>query len=539
MENLIFNDLDLSKEIQKAIDDMGFEEATPIQSQSIPHILEGRDVIGQAQTGTGKTCAFGIPAIERTSAEATTVQVLILCPTRELAIQMSEELKQVAKYKRGIRVLPVYGGQQIERQIDALKRKPQIIIGTPGRVMDHMRRGTLKLHDIKMMILDEADEMLNMGFREDIDIILEQIPEKRQTLLFSATMAKEIMDLTAKYQKSPVLVKAVHKELTVPNIEQYYIDVAEGGKIEMLSRLIDMKNIKLALVFSNTKKKVDEIAYHMQSRGYNAEALHGDMKQSFRDKVMNKFRKGQVEILIATDVAARGIDVDNVEAVFNYDIPNDEEYYVHRIGRTGRAGKNGQAFTFVAGKEFYKLKDIQRYTKSKIIPHKPPSATDIEEVKINNIFAKLKDILYAGNLTKYTTFIERLLAEDTSIDGTENFIATIDIAAGLLKMAIGPEVQQYASATEMDEFSDTGARNGMVRFFINIGNSLDITAKDILESITSSTNLTGKQIGKIDVYNKFSFIEVPREYAMEVLTSMKKGKIKGKRINIEKANKKG
>lgn len=540
MENLIFKDLNLSKEIQKAIDDMGFEEATPIQSQAIPHIIEGKDVIGQAQTGTGKTCAFGIPAIEMTSPDATTVQVLILCPTRELAIQMSEELKQVAKYKRGIRVLPVYGGQQIERQMDGLKRKPQIIIGTPGRVMDHMRRGTLKFHDIKMMVLDEADEMLNMGFREDIDIILQQIPDNRQTLLFSATMAKEIMDLTKKYQKNPIIVKSVHKELTVPNIEQFYIDVAEAGKVEMLARLIDMKNIKLALVFCNTKKRVDELAYHMQSRGYNAEALHGDMKQSFRDKVMNKFRKGQVEILIATDVAARGIDVDNVEAVFNYDIPNDEEYYVHRIGRTGRAGRAGVAYTFVAGREFYKMKDIQRYTKSKVLPHKPPSVTDIEASKISNIFTKLKGHVNAGNMTKYTTYIENLLKDESVLEGTDNYLSTIDVAAALLKMALGPDVEQYESATtsDMDEFSDTGGKNGMVRFFVNIGTSCDITAKDIIECITSTTNLTGKMIGKIDVYNKFSFVEVPREYAMEVLNSMKKGKIKGKRINIEKANKK-
>ncbi|MDF2524866.1 MAG: helicase, superfamily [Clostridiales bacterium] len=335
MESLIFKDLDLSKEVQKALAEMGFEEATPIQAQSIPHILNGEDVIGQAQTGTGKTCAFGIPAIEMLDPDSDGVQALILSPTRELAIQISEELKNVSKHKKNVRILPVYGGQPIDRQIMALKKRPQIVIGTPGRVMDHMRRHTLKLSDLRMIILDEADEMLNMGFREDIDTILEKVPEEKQTILFSATMPKEIMDLTNKYQKKPIHIKAAHKQLTVPSIEQYYLEVSESSKLEVLSRLIDANSIHLALVFCNTKKRVDELTASLQSRGYSSEALHGDMRQDQRDKVMARFRKGHIDILIATDVAARGIDVDNIEAVFNYDIPNDEEYYVHRIGRTG------------------------------------------------------------------------------------------------------------------------------------------------------------------------------------------------------------
>ena len=310
------------------------------QKQS-PPIFEGKDIIGQAQTGTGKTCAFGIPAIEMLDSSVSGVQVLVLCPTRELAIQVSEELKNVCKYKKGIKILPIYGGQSIDRQIMALKGKPQIIIGTPGRVMDHMRRHTLKLGSLKMIILDEADEMLNMGFREDIDIILEDIPADRQTLLFSATMPKEILELTKLYQKEPALIKTVHKELTIPSIEQFYLEVRESSKLELLCRLIDAKNIKLGLVFCNTKKRVDELTSSLQTRGYSAEALHGDMKQSERDRVMTKFRKGTIDILVATDVAARGIDVNNIEAVFNYDIPSDEEYYVHRIGQDRPCRKNG------------------------------------------------------------------------------------------------------------------------------------------------------------------------------------------------------
>ncbi|MCX8128808.1 MAG: DEAD/DEAH box helicase [Clostridia bacterium] len=538
MENLIFKDLNLSEEIQKALSDMGFEEATPIQSKSIPHILDGVDVIGQAQTGTGKTCAFGIPAIEKIDHEIEGIQVLVLCPTRELAIQISEELKSVSKYKKGIGILPVYGGQPIDRQISALKKRPQIIIGTPGRIMDHMRRRTLKLANLKMIILDEADEMLNMGFREDIDTILGKIPEEKQTVFFSATMPREIMDLTAKYQKNPIHIKAAHKELTVPAIEQFYLEVNESSKLEILSRIIDASNIKLSLVFCNTKKRVDELASSLQSRGYSAEALHGDMKQDQRDRVMAKFRKGNIDILIATDVAARGIDVDDVEAVFNYDIPNDEEYYVHRIGRTGRAGRTGKAFTFVVGREIYKLRDIQKYTKSTVRIMKPPTLTDIEENKISILLDKLKESIAAGNYSKYVSYIEKTLEEVNAHDNQDSYVTSLDIAAALLKMVIGQnDNREDISVPEADE-ADTGAEHGMVRLFINVGSNNKIQPRHIIESIASNTGIPGKLIGAIDIFDRFTFVEVPREYATEVLSSMKNYTLKGKRINIEKSNKK-
>ncbi|RCX17474.1 ATP-dependent RNA helicase DeaD [Anaerobacterium chartisolvens] len=539
MENLIFKDLELSREVQKAIAEMGFEEATPIQSQSIPHILEGSDVIGQAQTGTGKTCAFGIPAIEMINPQEESIQALVLCPTRELAMQISDELKNVSKYKRGIRILPIYGGQSIDRQLAALKKRPQIIIGTPGRIMDHMRRHTLKLSSLKMIILDEADEMLNMGFREDIDTILDKVPEERQTILFSATMPREILDLASKYQNKAVLIKAVHKQLTVANIEQFYLEVRESAKLDVLSRIIDAKNIKLSLVFCNTKKRVDELASSLQSIGYSAEALHGDMRQAQRDKVMSKFRKGTIDILIATDVAARGIDVDDIEAVFNYDIPNDEEYYVHRIGRTGRAGRTGKAFTFVSGRELYKLKEIQRYTKSTITFMKPPSLTDVEENRIHIILDNLKTVLTEGNLTKYVGYIEKML-EDNGFDHTQDrYITTLDVAAAFLKMTLRQNGSKEKELdADDDEFGDTGAESGMVRFFINIGSSSKIQPRHIVESIASSTTLPGKLIGAINIFDKFTFVEVPREYASEVFSSMKNYKIKGKKINIEKANRK-
>lgn len=446
MTNLIFSNLNLSNEVLQAIEEMGFEEATPIQSQSIPEILAGKDVIGQAQTGTGKTCAFGIPAIERVNQNIRATQTLVLCPTRELAIQTADELKNVAKFKRGFQILPIYGGQAIERQLIALKKNPQIIIGTPGRIMDHLRRNTLKLDNLAMIVLDEADEMLNMGFREDIDTILEKVPQKRQTILFSATMPKAIIELTTKYQKQPAMIKITHKELTVPGVEQFYLEVREPNKFDLLTRLIDANGIKLSLVFCNTKRRVDELTAKLQTFGYMVEALHGDMKQAQRDKVMAKFREGTIEILIATDVAARGIDVDNIEAVFNYDLPNDEEYYVHRIGRTGRAGKTGVAYSFVFGRDLYKLKDIQRFTKSKITLLKPPSLIDVEESKVNNIFDKMKAVISGGQHTKYIPYIEKL-AEDSGLTEQENYLTTLDIAAALLKMAINDK----ATVTEVTE----------------------------------------------------------------------------------------
>lgn len=433
MEVINFKDLKLSDEVERALDDMGFEEATPIQIQSIPYILENRDVLGQAQTGTGKTCAFGIPTIEKINLDQDDIQVLVLCPTRELAIQSAKELKNVAKYKKEVRILPIYGGQPIERQIVSLKKHPQIIIGTPGRVMDHIRRHTIKFTNLKMIILDEADEMLNMGFREDIDTILTKAPEQIQTILFSATMSRDILEITGKYQKDPVKIKITHKVLTVPSVEQYSLEVNPNNKLEVLSRLIDVNNIKLGLVFCNTKRQVDELASSLQARGYSAEALHGDMRQESRDKVMAQFRKGNIEILIATDVAARGIDVNNVEAVFNYDLPNDEEYYVHRIGRTGRAGKTGKAFTFVSGREIIKLKDIQRFTKSSITPIKPPSVIDFKERRMRAIMDLTKQTILAGKHVGYTRYIEKMI-EDFNIESEDNsFASTIDIAAALLK----------------------------------------------------------------------------------------------------------
>lgn len=426
MESVKFEEMGLSSEILRAVAEMGFEEATPIQARSITALMDGKDIIGQSQTGSGKTAAFGIPVIERTDMDSRAVQTLILCPTRELAIQISEEIRKLLKYRDSIRVLPIYGGQPIDRQILALKKGAQIIIGTPGRVMDHMRRKTIRLAEVTMFVLDEADEMLDMGFREDIETILHDAPEERQTALFSATMPQEILDLAGKFQSEPEFIKVVHKELTVPTIKQVYYEVKEKSKLDALCRVIDMESPSLTLVFCNTKKGVDELAGRLQGRGYFAEGLHGDLKQQQRDNVMGKFRGGTLEILVATDVAARGIDVDDIELVVNYDVPQDEEYYVHRIGRTGRAGREGKACTFVVGRDIFKLRDIMDYSKAKITRASLPRLRDVESAKFSAYMREVKEAVANGHLSKYIGMLEGFLEE-------EDF-GVLETAAALLKL---------------------------------------------------------------------------------------------------------
>jgi ATP-dependent RNA helicase DeaD len=526
MEKLRFKDLNISSEIQRAVEDMGFEEATPIQSLAIPHILEGKDVTGQAQTGTGKTAAFGIPILEMVDPSERELQAVILCPTRELAIQVAEELKKLSTYLKRVNVLPIYGGQPIERQIKALRKGVQIIIGTPGRVMDHMRRGTIEMGHVKVLVLDEADEMLDMGFREDIEFVLDYIPDQRQILLFSATMSPDILYITRRYQDDPEFLKVVPKELTVPETEQVYFEVKEKMKLDVLSRLLDINDFKLSLVFCNTKRRVDKLVSHLQIRGYAADGLHGDMSQRQRDSVMSKFRSGNIEILVATDVAARGIDVENVEAVFNYDVPNDDEYYVHRIGRTGRAGKTGIAFTFVSGKEVYQLRDIMRYTKTKIEQQQIPSASDVQEIKTSNFLERIKRIINNEKLDKEVHMVEKMMEEDYS---------SVETAAALLRIVMEKSGNNTTQNTE--EFGDTGAGVGQVRFFINIGRKDKAKARDIIKAIADKTGLSSSSIGKIDVFDKFSFVEVPESSANDVISSMRGARIKGRSVNMEPANK--
>ncbi|MFS0820821.1 DEAD/DEAH box helicase [Bacillus sp. 1P02SD] len=409
-----FNELGISQDLMKSISKMGFEEATPIQSQTIPLALEGHDVIGQAQTGTGKTAAFGIPLIENVDVKDDNIQGIVIAPTRELAIQVSEELHKIGHFNR-VRILPIYGGQDITRQIRSLKKHPHIIVGTPGRVIDHINRKTLKLQNVKTVVLDEADEMLNMGFIEDIEAILKGVPDERQTLLFSATMPGPIQRIAERFMKEPKVVKVKTKEMTVPNIQQYYLEVQEKKKFDVLTRLLDIQSPELAIIFGRTKRRVDELSEALTLRGYAAEGIHGDLSQAKRISVLRKFKEGSIEVLVATDVAARGLDISGVTHVYNFDIPQDPESYVHRIGRTGRAGKTGMAMTFVTPREIGQLKNVENTTKRKMDKMKPPTLDEALEGQQKITMEKIVSMIESNNLSYYTRIAEELLEEHDSV----------------------------------------------------------------------------------------------------------------------------
>ncbi|MBZ1325323.1 DEAD/DEAH box helicase [Aquirufa nivalisilvae] len=593
MSNQIrFDSLPFSEGILAAVNEMGFEFASPIQSEAIPFILEGRDVIGQAQTGTGKTAAFGIPMIEHVAPFEKYVQAIVLCPTRELALQVTEELKKLSKFTKGVWVTTVYGGDSIERQIKSLKAGANIVVGTPGRVIDLIERRALKLGQASMIVLDEADEMLDMGFREDIESILQEIPEERQVVLFSATMSKPIMALTNRYLTNPKLVKVVKNEITNVNIEQLYFDVKGRAKMEVTTRLIDFYNLKLVLIFCNQKKRVDEVVEELVMRGYAAEGLHGDLRQSQRTQVMNRFRNGNVGFLVATDVAARGLDVENVDAVINYDIPLDEEYYVHRIGRTGRAGKFGKAFTLVVGSERNRLREIMNYTKVKIEKGVIPTFTDVVGVKKGMFIERVAATIQEGDLDVFNDALTNLHHAGFT---TEQIVAAlVKISMGVQKNEFGDEnlegefERQSRKYGRDDRGGDRGDRGGyrgdrggdrdgrrgagrferdsryggrddrggdrdrgprgprndkegkpyrsdenMVRMFVNIGFNEKISPSNIVGAFAGESGIPGNVLGQIQIENKHTYVDVPKEYANVVLEKMAGAQIKGKRVLVE------
>lgn len=590
MSNQIrFDSLPFSEGILAAVNEMGFEFASPIQSEAIPFILEGRDVIGQAQTGTGKTAAFGIPMIEHVAPFEKYVQAIVLCPTRELALQVTEELKKLSKFTKGVWVTTVYGGDSIERQIKSLKAGANIVVGTPGRVIDLIERRALKLGQASMIVLDEADEMLDMGFREDIESILQEIPEERQVVLFSATMSKPIMALTNRYLTNPKLVKVVKNEITNVNIEQLYFDVKGRAKMEVTTRLIDFYNLKLVLIFCNQKKRVDEVVEELVMRGYAAEGLHGDLRQSQRTQVMNRFRNGNVGFLVATDVAARGLDVENVDAVINYDIPLDEEYYVHRIGRTGRAGKFGKAFTLVVGSERNRLREIMNYTKVKIEKGVIPTFTDVVGVKKGMFIERVAATIQEGDLDVFNDALTNLHHAGFT---TEQIVAAlVKISMGVQKNEFGDEnlegefERQSRKYGRDDRGGDRGGYRGdrggdrdgrrgagrferdsryggrddrggdrdrgprgprndkegkpyrsdenMVRMFVNIGFNEKISPSNIVGAFAGESGIPGNVLGQIQIENKHTYVDVPKEYANVVLEKMAGAQIKGKRVLVE------
>ncbi len=521
-KNVKFEDLGLSENVLRALGEYGYKEPTPIQVKTIPYIMQGKDVIGQSQTGTGKTASFGLPLIESIDANLNKVQAIILCPTRELATQVTGELRKFTKYKEGVKVLSVYGGESIERQIKGLKQGVKIVVGTPGRVMDHMRRKTLKLDNVKMCVLDEADEMLNMGFEEDIETILKEVPSQRQTVLFSATMNKRILGITKKYLKEPKNVKIKAKELTVDRIEQISLEVKQAMKDDTVMRLIDLNNPTKAVVFCNTKRKVDDLIEKLKSNGYKAESLHGDIKQAQRDRIMKRFKTGEFQILVATDVVARGIDVDELELVINYDIPQEEEYYVHRIGRTGRNGRIGKAYTFVVGKEKSKIYSIQKYANTKILSGKIPTIEQIKKVKNQKMIDDIQEIIDT-NKNESSEINDEIL---------EKLLQKNDI-----KIVAKALLSLITNKKEIKEKQNFDFKPGEeIKLFLNVGKKDKIMVKDIVGSISANTAVSGSDLGKINILDKFSFIEVPGEYVNEILTSMKDKQIKGRDVRIEVAN---
>lgn len=519
-ESTFFGEIELSRKVMAAIGEMGFEEPSPIQRQTIPVILTGRDVIGQAQTGTGKTAAFGIPIVEKVN-EGRHVQALVITPTRELALQVSEEIAKIGQFKK-IKTLPVYGGQSIDRQIRSLQYGVQVVIGTPGRLLDHIRRNTIKLNHVQTLVLDEADEMLDMGFIDDIETILQQLTsEGRQTLLFSATMPGPIRALADRYLKDPAFITVSKEQLTVPLIDQFYIETRE--KMDGLCRLLDVGDVERAIVFCRTKKGVDELTASLMARGYMAESLHGDLSQAQRDRVMKRFRDGKLEILIATDVAARGLDIDNVTHVVNFDIPQDPESYVHRIGRTGRAGKKGTAITFIQPREYRQLKQVEKEIRQRIMRMPLPSAADILERQRDIIRQKLLKVLEQDAFTDYHPIVTDL---------TEDY-DPVDVAAAAIKLF--QEGFRQSDEKPVSKSAQTGGQAGMARLFVNVGKTQGVRPEDIVRTIASEADIQGSMIGLISIHDSFTFVEVPEEVSERVMSAMKGNKMKGIKINIEPA----
>lgn len=527
---MLFSELGLPQEIVRAVEEMGYEEATEIQAKAIPLLLEGKDVVGRSQTGTGKTAAFGLPAVAMIDPEGyRRVQTLILCPTRELAMQASQEIEKFSKYLPYVKSCAIYGGADIERQIVQLKKGANIVVGTPGRVMDHIRRHTLHLEELRSVILDEADEMLNMGFREDIEEILQYIPEERQTVLFSATMPPQIMAITGEYQRDPIVVGVEQKSRTVESVAQFYYEVPMGRKTDALQMLLIAFEPKLSMIFCNTKAMVDELTENLVAKGFKAAGLHGDMKQQSRTQVLNAFKSGRINILIATDVAARGIDVDDVDAVFNYDIPQDNEYYIHRIGRTGRAGRSGSAYTIVSGrKQVYELKDIARFTKADIIRCDLPTRDDVIEKKTQRVLDKVCDYITTEKYPNGAELLERL---------TERGYSAEQIAATLLGMRISKEtrtVPEFIKPVFRPRDEKGRSKGSSCKIEISLGRQNRIAPNFILGALVDATGMAGKNFGKIDIYDRYTTVEVPEADLDHIIDSMTGTKINGQKIKIKR-----
>ena len=515
-----FSELNLSFELNRAIEELGYTEATPVQAQCIPPVLEGRDVIGQSQTGTGKTAAFGLPLLEKLVVlDKRTPQILIMTPTRELALQVSQELRKFAKYKEGVKIVTVYGGDPITGQIRDLKGGADIIVGTPGRIQDHIDRRTLKFHQLKALVLDEADEMLKMGFKEAIEQILQDLPEERQTLLFSATMPKAILDITNNYQNNPVHIKTKQKEMTVNTVEQVVYEVNQGEKVKVLVQLMEFYRPESSMIFCNTKKMVDDLSGLIASKGYSTASIHGDMKQEMRSLVMAKFKDKKVQHLICTDVAARGIDIDGLDMVFNFDVPQETEYYVHRIGRTGRAGKSGISVTLVTPRQRYVINELERLTKASIERKEMPSLNDIQAVRFDHMTTDIMKTLKADIPVEIKTLVEKLVDQGLN---------PIQLSEALLYKVIGADI--FVEAQKPIEKQRRAQRINSSTIELDVGLKHGIAAAHLVSAIAEASGISGKDIGKIRIQDRYSHVEVPQEFVKEILEALNQGTIKSYKV---------
>lgn len=511
-----FQDFGVTDDVLQGINDVGYEEPTPIQREAIPVLLAGGDLLAQSQTGTGKTAAYAIPLLTKVEPRDRAVQALVLVPTRELAVQVASTVHKLGKH-RNVADLPIYGGQPIDRQLRALSRGVQVVVGTPGRIMDHMRRGTLNLSQVRMVVLDEADQMLDMGFIDDIEVILDEVPPNRQISLFSATVPPRIRSLSRRYMHDPASISITKERLTVPEVEQRYVETVRHGKLDALTRILDMEQPESALVFVRTKRETDELGESLSGRGYAAEVIHGDLNQSQRERAINAFKEGRIDVLVATDVAARGLDIPNVSHVINYDIPEDPESYVHRIGRTARAGRPGIAITFVTPRERALLKTIERLIRVNLIRMRVPTLADIAERRAQAFRDSLRETLAGNHLEPYLVMVEQL--------GDEFDVA--QIAAAAIKMALA----EPNDAAESDD--GRSIEDGMERLFVRAGRRDGVSAKDFVGAIANEAGIAGREIGAIDVYDKFSFVEVPKSQARTVVDALTRSGVRGKRVSVD------
>jgi len=561
MERHTFASLGLSPEILKAVDKLGFEEASPIQAAAIPVLMAGKDVVGQSQTGSGKTAAFAIPAIEKTDPTLHAVQVLVLCPTRELATQVAGEVHKLAAGKRGIHAVPVYGGSSFERQAQELKRGAQIVLGTPGRVIDHLERGTLKLDRLRFIVLDEADRMLDMGFRDDIKKILDAMPAEKQTAFFSATVSPTIRKLIDRYARDPVTLKIDQKTVDAPDITQWYYEVPPRTKFDALLRIIDFHSYRSGIIFCNTQRTVDDLADDLQAQGIPSDRLHGGIAQAQRTRVMNKFKAGGFDFLVATDVAGRGIDVDDLELVVNFDLPYDPEDYVHRIGRTGRAGRSGRAVSFVYGREIYRMQSIERYTRSVVKRERIPSVEQVEGRRADLIFDDLKERLESGKFDNYQDNIDRLLEQGhTPTDIAGALVTMIREASGREGGAIEEDREPERPARRENvrpqrddrpndhQRDDRGPRQerveraprdaqrseaGMTRLFLSLGKTHGVMAKEIVGMLYREVGLPDGCLGRISLFPKHSLVDVPEQFVSQVMDRTRNSRLRGRPFRMD------